>query len=439
MNRHKKRAGFALVELLTLAAITAVLAAMFLPLISVAREKAKQAVCLNNLKQAFLGHMMYVQDYNGYLPSNGSGVPSADNTYWSRVLAENLKYISTNVTFCPSAPPKEYVYVTGRCYASYGRGFNRLYEEPKRLGKSLTNIMLLVDSLDSRPNIQAQTWTGYGYADYAVVHCRHNGMANVLFADGHVEALNKEALISGAYVPTPQSAYVLVSGKTLPDINFPEATDDYLEAYKLFLQANVYDKSGDYDKAVNALRRVNLSAKSQEVRLRCLSLITLSLFLDNKPSEAHQAGLETLNLAKTYLINNPDIVLLDKIVSSVQNREIQDSPKLISLVSGGEETAGLIRDLVNIQKGRDAYQNSIKEKWTSQELIKNCWEEYQPEFNKQAVLWAAKSVKELGLSPEAAEELKKELEEKFRKTGFFLPAELEKSFTEAATKSLFGN
>jgi len=54
MDRGRKKsmpAGFTLIELLVVVAIIAILAAILLPALSKAREKARQAVCMNNLKQ----------------------------------------------------------------------------------------------------------------------------------------------------------------------------------------------------------------------------------------------------------------------------------------------------------------------------------------------------------------------------------------------------
>ncbi len=216
----KRSSNFTLIELLVVIAIIAILAALLLPALNLAKEKSYAVVCIGNLKQNNIAFQMYATDDSESIVHLMRWGPGPNHEFWQQRLY-NSGSISAQETFtCPSMSNERYD--PSDIYTAYGAiidptsppglSINMVQTSGPsdtrffRLNRlrSPDTVALIVDSSDGDAIVDAHINPKGTYQVTRIwktastpgdrVHLRHARRANVAYADGHVEASDSDRL-----------------------------------------------------------------------------------------------------------------------------------------------------------------------------------------------------------------------------------------------------
>lgn len=198
-----KRA-FSLIELLVVVSIIAVLAGLLLPAVGIVRQQAKTLTCSSSLRQVGMAIMAYTSDQGGIIPDIVTKMDaSANTTWWSALIADyaeaqtasngSLSYTKKSVvTGCPEWT------ATGGWLVGYGMNYNP--DRPTRWNANSRWVYTGITTDVVHFGIGGITNQGSRLllADASDYHAilslnRHKDRYNVLFFDGHIQALVGQA------------------------------------------------------------------------------------------------------------------------------------------------------------------------------------------------------------------------------------------------------
>ncbi|MEI7988728.1 MAG: prepilin-type N-terminal cleavage/methylation domain-containing protein [Chloroflexota bacterium] len=198
------REAFSLVELLIVMAIIAILFSLMSVVAMRMRTFSNNLRCISNLHTIGVALLTYASDHDGKTPTAYTLDSTQINvtSFWHQILVDN-GYLSPRVLCCPSCPPYNYP-KTGVSLQTYGLRRNSTpwenrFDPAFQIGKtaSLSSYVLVADSINPVSNTQ------FYYLDYPgfswmpnQIDVRHNGKANILFGDGHVQSLTPKEILN---------------------------------------------------------------------------------------------------------------------------------------------------------------------------------------------------------------------------------------------------
>jgi len=232
---HRRAAGaFTLLELLVVVAMLAVLSGLLLTALGRGRQTAQRVFCVSNLRQLGLATQMYWDENGGNAFRYRGAFTNGGDVYWFGWLARGSEgqrafdatagalypYLGgRGVELCPALNYRLARFKLKATGAAYGYGYNLELSPPasqppvnmQRLAR-LATLAVLADAAQvntfqppASPDAPRLEEFYYVAQTEPTAHFRHQGKANVGFADGHV----------AAETPVPGSLDARLPGETI--------------------------------------------------------------------------------------------------------------------------------------------------------------------------------------------------------------------------------